>query len=101
MKQFHLLLLLLAVAIALAATKPYWWGVTTKVRGGKTVNDRLVQYGNQARSRLAPHFAKARFDYPPRRVVFVGIKNTNRLQIYSEDNQQQFRFVAEYPIIGA
>jgi murein L,D-transpeptidase YafK len=66
-----------------------------------TVEERLQQYGAAARARLSPHFEKQRVSYPPRELIFVGLKEEKRLEIYARSGTNDFRFVRSYPILAA
>jgi murein L,D-transpeptidase YafK len=64
------------------------------------VADRLRQYGGRVRGRLAPCFAKVGIDYPPAKVVLVGIKDEKKLEVWAS-NDGRFRLVKTYRILGA
>jgi len=66
-----------------------------------SVADRLVQFGDAARDRMAPHFARAGLRYPPTRVVLVGLKSERRLEIYAGATKKPLRFVHGYRIHSA
>jgi hypothetical protein len=67
----------------------------------KTVSDRLQQYGESARGRLKPFFDAVRIDYPPKRAVFLGLKDSAQLQVYAENGDGQLRFVRSYRVLAA
>ena len=69
--------------------------------GPETVRSRLWQCGNVARGRLAGDFARAGIAYPPAAVALVAIKEERRLEVYASEDGKGFRFVREYPILGA
>jgi murein L,D-transpeptidase YafK len=71
------------------------------VEGRKTVADRLDQYGEAARGRLLPHFEKALVPYPPSGLVFVGIKQDKKLEVWACGDGREFRLVRSYAILGA
>jgi murein L,D-transpeptidase YafK len=71
------------------------------LRGKKTVDDRVQEYGAAARSRLAPHFQKAGVPYPPKKIVLVGLKEEKRLEVYAKAFDEQMNFVCAYPILAA
>ncbi|MCL2700234.1 MAG: hypothetical protein FWE88_00915 [Phycisphaerae bacterium] len=77
--------------------------VTDPARGGKaTVVQRVEQYGAAARGRLAGPFRQAGLDYPPKEVLFVGIKDTAKLEVWGRAaTDQPFRWIVTYPILGA
>ena len=61
-----------------------------EIRTGQTVEQRLQQYGENARERLRPFFVQAQVTYPPKRLVLVAI-----------DEKGAARFVRRYPILAA
>ena len=75
--------------------------VRAKLLGGKTVADRLDEYGPAARSRLQPYFETARVTYPPPRLVLVGLKGERRLEVYAADSGGKMRPIRAYPILAA
>jgi hypothetical protein len=101
MKRIHFIIIILAVAIGVVASKPLWWSMTAKLRKAKTVADRLQEFGSVAQSRLVPHFEKAGLHFPPGKLIFVGIKNKGRLEIYASSGNEQPKFIRFYPILRA
>jgi hypothetical protein len=72
-----------------------------RVLGGKTVADRLGEFGPAARARWSPHFSRAAASYPPARVTLVGLKAEKRLDVYAAGADGVIRFVRSYPILAA
>ena len=76
MKRIYLLLFLLALVVLAYVFKPYVWAgispVVMKFTKTKTVAERLVQFGEAARGRWKPYFAKAQTAYPPAGVKLVA-----------------------------
>jgi len=75
--------------------------VWRRTAGRATVAQRVKQYGDVARRRLQPHFAKAGIHYPPKQLVVVGLKAEMELQVYAADSDNTFRFVRGYPVLAA
>ena len=67
----------------------------------KTVDERLTEYGPAARTRLQPHFEKAKLAYPPAKLLFVGIKDERRLELYGAGTGQPWKFLRAYPALAA
>lgn len=67
----------------------------------KTVADRVAEYGEAVRSRLAPQFAAAGMEYPPRFVTLVGFKRERLLEVYSAGGDGVSRFICAYPVLAA
>ncbi len=51
----------------------------------KTIQDRLVEFGEPVRERLAPHFQQAGVSYPPSRMAFVAIKDARKLELVGRE----------------
>ncbi len=104
MKRLYILLALLAVVVLAAVFKSSIKRLLLRsgveVRNGKTVEQRLEQYGAGARTRLKPYFNEAKVGYPPRRVVMVGLKAEHELQLYAADDQGALKFIRSYPILA-
>jgi hypothetical protein len=67
----------------------------------KTVADRLDEYGAVARSRWKPFFVAANLSYPPRALVFVGLKEEKALQVYAKSETNGFALVRSLPVLAA
>lgn len=102
-----LLSLLLLAIVVLALLAPLWRPHVSqsvplsRVRSEGTIADRLQQYGVAARGRLKPDFKKANLPYPPSRLLFLGLKQEKRLELYGRDTGEEWRFVRQYPILGS
>ena len=59
------------------------WGAYTKVRGRKSVADRVQQYGVEARERMAASFKTAGVAYPPGVVTLLALKAEGRLEVHA------------------
>jgi len=68
---------------------------------GKTVEDRVAEFGDVVRARLAPRFEAAGVSYPPRDLTFVGIKDERRLDVYAAGADGVIRYICAYPVLGA
>jgi hypothetical protein len=104
MKRF----VLAAVLVFPVLTLAYWVNLglnsTHKMRADsakKTVQNRLDQFGPQARARLKPYFDAAQVPYPPVRLTLVGLKDERILEVYAAGANQSFRFIRSYPILAA
>ena len=86
--------LLLAFLISMVAT-------ARAHAAGKTVEDRVAEFGEMVRARLAPRFEAAGISYPPRQLTFIGIKDERVLDVYAAGADGVFRFVWTYPVLGA
>ena len=70
-------------------------------KGEKTIEQRVEQYGSAARGRLLPDFQKAGVAYPPKSVVFVGLKAEKRFEVWVGDDTSSLKQLKSYPILGA
>jgi len=103
-KRFHILL---AVLVLCACTIPFRSQLPRPVatallimKGKKTVGDRVTEFGNTVRTRLAPHFAGIGVVYPPRRVTLIGLKAERMLQVWVAGKDENWRHLRDYPILG-
>ena len=105
MKRFILIVVLIFPVLTLA----YWvhLGLNSphKMRADiakQTVQNRLDQYGPQARARLKPYFDAAQVPYPPLWLALVGLKDEKILEVYAAGGtNQNVRFIRSYPILAA
>lgn len=67
----------------------------------KTVEERVAEFGDVVRARLAPQFEAAGVSYPPRQLTFVGIKDARLLEVYAAGADGVYRFIRSYPVLGA
>lgn len=69
--------------------------------GSYTVEDRLAQIGDAARSRLRPLFSRAGLEYPPSSVVLIGFKEEKILDLLAAGPDGDFVLVKSYPVLAA
>jgi len=93
--------LLLVGALVYVIRPPFVVSVIHRLQGKKTVADRLEQYGDAARRRLAVPFEVAGLQYPPEKLILVGLKKEKQLQVYAAGTDGSWRFVKTYPVIRA
>lgn len=72
--------------------------VAQRVRGRKTVADRVAQFGPAVRARLGVDLERLGVAYPPSQVVLVGLKQERQLEVWVSDPP---RLLKSYPILGA
>src|SRR5262249_22391032 len=72
----------------------------TPARGNRTVEDRLSEFA-AARDRVRSMCDASGVDYPPARVVLLGVKQDRLLELYAGASETQLRRVHTYPILGA
>lgn len=66
-----------------------------------TVADRVRQYGEKARARLHPFFARAGVWYPPAHVVLVFGKNSQQLHLYAGTDEKHMQWIRTYSVLAA
>lgn len=69
--------------------------------GQKSVEDRLSEFGYEARVRMAENFKNAGISYPPKKITFIGLKEEKILEVYAAGEDGRFAFICEYPILAA
>jgi len=67
----------------------------------KTIEDRVAEYGEVVRTRLAPQFHAAGVPYPPNHVTLIGLKSERRLEVFAAGAEGHFRFICAYPVLAA
>ena len=86
-----------AVLLTVGVQRPAIWLIHA-MRGHKTVDDRVEQYGKAVHERLAPEFDRIGVVYPPKKITLVGIKQDRLLEVWVSDPP---RLLKTYPILGA
>lgn len=71
------------------------------VKGKKTVAQRVDEFGELVRQRLAADFQRAGVVYPPEKMAFIGLKQEKILEVWVADKSGEFVFLKNYPILGA
>ena len=105
MKRPYILLIFLSVGILTfvfrSHLQKYLAAAFQTARGRKTVQDRLEQYGHTVQERLLPYFEASKITYPPKKVIFVGLKNEKILEVWACGEQGRFDLIHTYPIFAA
>jgi len=97
-RRIYALLILLTIALLAV---PFRGRIREAIRGDKTVASRLNEYGPAARERWTPYFESAGIEYPPKKLVLVGLKLEETLRVYAAGPDGKMRFIRAYPILGA
>jgi len=66
-----------------------------------TIGQRVQQYGPTVHKRIAPYFQQAKVAYPPGKLVLVGLKKEQLLQVYATNANSTMLLIRSYPIIAA
>jgi len=75
--------------------------IRQKLRGQATTSDRVEQYGSAVEARWRPFFQSAHLAYPPQKLIFVGLKQEKRLEVYAANEGTPLRFVRSFAILAA
>ena len=78
-----------------------WEYAVMKLHGPYSVEDRLAQFGPDARARLAPYFAVAGVPFPPESVAILAFKDARRLELYAHGPAQGWTPIRAYPVLAA
>jgi hypothetical protein len=98
--HFFLLILLLVIGVftlGVMLRKPID-GVILIIKGQKTVDDRISEFGEIVHNRLAPDFERIGVIYPPDRIVLIGLKREKVLEVWVSDEPKHLK---SYPILCA
>jgi len=69
-----------------------------KLRGKATVSDRLAQFGQAAQQRWTPFFEKKQLAYPPAKLLLVGLKQEELLEVYAADSRGKWQLLRTMPV---
>lgn len=106
-KLFRLVLLFTALLLLGVGAHPVSraWAANKVNRvvggAGKSVEDRLAQFGNAADTRWRERFARAQAAYPPASATLVAVKDEKRLAVYAPGPDGRARFIHAFPILAA
>jgi len=105
MKRLNVILIFLGVGILTiifrARLHQYAVREIQTVKGKRTIQQCLAQYGQTVRERLLPYFESAKVSYPPKKVVFVGLKHEKILEVWACGEENRFNLIRTYPILAA
>lgn len=67
--------------------------------GGRTIHDAIAEFGDGARTRIAPDFQRAGVSLPPVRIALLAFKAERRLELWASDGA--WTHIKDYPILAA
>lgn len=76
-------------------------GAYQRIRGRRTIEERVEQYGDRARARLMPHFEGIGISYPPELITIIGLKDEKMMEVWVADESGRWKHLKDYPILGA
>ena len=91
----------LGLAVLMAPLGAVWYWLSDLPRYQHSIDDRLSQFGTAARTRLLSQFLRAGVPYPPAQVVFLGLKDERRLDIYAAGHKGGLRHISSYRVVAA
>jgi hypothetical protein len=97
---FGLLVMGVCIVTLCARIRHAGVGAFQTMKGKKTVAERLVQFGESVRARLAPTFNRIGVAYPPRQVTLIGLKAERTIQVWVSGPDGEWKYLKDYPILG-
>lgn len=76
------------------------WSLYTRLRGRKTVAERLSELGPVSRERLSKIFEASGVQYPPRELLLVGLKAERELRVYARQDGA-WQQILSFPVLAA
>jgi len=93
-KRIHILLVVLVLVVC---TIVFGLGLRA-FRGKTTVAETVARYGPAVRQRLAAEFQRIGAEYPPGKMILVGLKRERLLEVWVSDPP---KLLKTYPILAA
>ncbi len=104
-RRIHILLVLFGVTVfALIGRRLVRRCIVAGIqvaKGKKTVSQRVDEFGDSVRDRLAADFKRVGVEYPPEKITFIGLKQEKMLEVWVAGKSGEFVFLKSYPILGA
>ena len=75
--------------------------VVLKVKGKKTVADRMAEFGPAVEARLSPQFQSAGVSFPPNKVTYLAFKFEKLFEVYAANATDGWKKICSYPILAA
>lgn len=91
---------LLGLIVFRSYVRPLVAPLIYRALGEYSVDDRLSEFGDAARARMAAGFAEAGVAYPPARVTLMAVKADKTLHVYAGDSEDSLHHVLRYPVLG-
>ena len=76
------------------------WNMAQQRLMKRTVEDRLKEFGANARQRWAPFFKANGIAYPPKKVVFVALKQERMFEVWATETTRMI-LIRNVPILAA
>ena len=75
--------------------------VAVRIGTARTIEERVGEFGEVVRARLAPNFAAAGVSWPAQRLRLVAFKAERRLEVWAFDSARGWRLLRTYPMTAA
>jgi hypothetical protein len=102
-RKIHAIIVLVGLALGaiLLRTLSKPAGAVRSPDEKKTVQDRVEEFGALVHGRLGGHFHEIGVAYPPKKVIFLGLKRERVLEVWVAGASGRFGLLKTYPILGA
>lgn len=102
-RKIHAIIVLVGLALGaiLLRTLSKPAGAVRSPDEKKTVQDRVAEFGALVHGRLGGHFYEIGVAYPPKKIVFLGLKRERVLEVWVAGASGRFVLLKTYPILGA
>lgn len=102
LKRIHAVAALLVLALVAILLRSFLKSTTSRPsEAKKTVAERVAEFGAVVHERLGRRFREIGVAYPPKRVVFLGLKTERQLEVWVADSSSNYKLLKTYPILGA
>ncbi len=104
-KKTYILLGLISFGICLFTFRATFYkpivAIIQRIKGKKTITNRVEEFHSVVWGRLSFDFKKVGILYPPQRIVLVGFKHENQLELWVSDKKTEFKHLKTYQILAA
>ncbi len=102
-RKIHAISVLVGLALGAVAFRALFKpaGAVRSSDEKKSVQDRVAEFGPLVHGRLDGRFHQIGMAYPPKRVVFLGLKSERVLEVWVAGTNGNFVLLKSYPILGA
>lgn len=102
LSRVHAVAALLFLALVAILLRSFLKSTTPRPSDAKkTVQERVAEFGPVVHKRLGGRFREIGVAYPPKRVVFLGLKTERLLEVWVAGSSGSYRLLKTFPILGA
>jgi murein L,D-transpeptidase YafK len=95
-----LFVVLIGIILLYQYGRSLWIHVYFKIIGKRTVAEAVEEYSSHATQRFLPNFQAAGVEYPPEKLILLGLKNETQLEVWAK-TAGQITFIHSYPVLAA